>query len=71
MSPHDVGNWGFVALFVGLIGYLVANRVASLRRFRRVILVSAVLLFLASLYVNRGDVISSFRDGWDLAGRNR
>jgi len=70
MSPQDVGDWGFIALFVGLIGFLVANRIARLRRFGRFILVAGVLLFLASLYIDSDDAINGFRAGEQLAGRN-
>ncbi|HEV7486478.1 MAG TPA: hypothetical protein VGQ65_12420 [Thermoanaerobaculia bacterium] len=54
----------FVALALGLIGYVVTNRLPRLRRFRRVIIAAGVLLFVVGIYIDRRSVAAAFMDGW-------
>ena len=56
---------GAIALFVGLIGYLIANRVPLLRRYRWIILGLGVLLFLVSIYVDWDNVRAAFMKGYN------
>jgi uncharacterized protein YqgC (DUF456 family) len=67
-DPKIWGNAGVIGLIVGLIGYLVVNRIPSLRRFRRIICVLGVLLFVVGSYIDRRDLVAAFKAGWDAAG---
>ena len=51
-------------LLITLAAYLVASRVTALRRHRRIIVVTGLLLFLASVYVDRNEIRDAFLDGW-------
>jgi len=55
----------FVALALGLIGYVVTNRLPRLRRYRRVIIAAGVLLFVVGIYIDRRNVAAAFMDGWN------
>lgn len=66
MSLDDPSTWaGRATLLFCLIGYLVANRIPALRRFRRIILVSGILLFAVGVYVDRDNFVAGFKAGWD------
>jgi uncharacterized membrane protein YqgA involved in biofilm formation len=62
MSPFDAG---FVILIVSVIGYLVANRLPRLRRYRTMILAVGVLAFAVGLYVDCDQAVAGFKHGYN------
>lgn len=45
-------------LIASLIGYILANRIAALRPYRRIIVVSGVVFFLLGLWEGRDDLLA-------------
>jgi FtsH-binding integral membrane protein len=65
------GDAGVIALIVGLVGYLAANRLGPLRRYRGLFPVLGVLLFLVGIYVDWQNVKAGFVAGWDYVRPTR
>jgi len=51
-------------LLITLVSYVVVSRIPVLRRYRRIVFVTGILIFLACVYVDREAVRDSFLDGW-------
>ena len=62
MSPFDAG---FIVLILSAIGYLVANRIPRLNRYRRVILIVGAVAFAVGLYVDWDQAVAGFKHGYN------
>jgi hypothetical protein len=54
-----------------LLVFLLANRVAGLRRYRPLIYGIGILLIFGGLYVERDAFIQGFMEGWQAASIRR
>ncbi|HEX3071583.1 MAG TPA: hypothetical protein VHX14_23675 [Thermoanaerobaculia bacterium] len=77
MSWSDFGfnaSWSYAWLYLlitCLIGYIIANRIAVLRPYRRIIVMLGVVALLFGVYEGRDDLIAGAKAGLGLPDARR